>query len=149
MSQISTQCMLQMLLGKSQSYSNVSFTSIILNFGPKAPTPTALKQPTHTQKSTHQQCSVSCVNLKKKLLVKNENTKTCEHLCCQMLKIITTFSYCTHKVGILGMLLPGVVLEGPRELVMVFVQYYNTVDNNYYCFYNESYQHLFTFGSQK
>ena len=40
-----------------------------MDFGPKAPTPTALKQPTHTQKSTHQQRSVSCANLKKKLLV--------------------------------------------------------------------------------
>ena len=51
-----------------------------MDFGPKAPTPTALKQPTHTQKSTHQQRSVSCANLKKKLLVKIENTKTCEDI---------------------------------------------------------------------
>ena len=69
-----------------------------MDFGCKAPTPTALKQPTHTQKSTHQQHSVSCVNLKKKLLVKIENTKTCEHLCCQLLnRLQTTVSYCTQK----------------------------------------------------
>ena len=48
--------------------------------------------------STHQQHPVSCVNLKKKLLVKIENTKTCEHLCCQLLnRLQTTVSYCTQS----------------------------------------------------
>ena len=42
-----------------------------MDFGPKAPTPTALKQPIHTQKSIHQQHSVSCVNLKKNWKYKN------------------------------------------------------------------------------
>ena len=45
-----------------------------MDFGPKAPTPTALKQPTHTQKSTHQQRSVSCANLKKIENTAHENT---------------------------------------------------------------------------
>ena len=39
------------------------------------------------------------VRIGKKKLVKIENTKTCEHLCCQLLnRLQTTVSYCTPAV---------------------------------------------------
>ena len=48
-----------------------------MNFGPKAPTPQTLKEPTQSQKSTHQQLVTELVVQiwKKKLLVKIENLK--------------------------------------------------------------------------
>ena len=44
--------------------SNITFKSNIQDFGPKAPIPTALIQPTHTQKKYTS--TFSCANLKKK-----------------------------------------------------------------------------------
>ena len=72
----------------SLTYFLIWHKTFIMDFCPKAPTPTALKQPTHTQKITHQQCSVSCANWKQIENTKTAHDNTVQYTCLLFLRML-------------------------------------------------------------